>query len=134
MSLISRKEEHWFTVADALIIIVTAALIISAVVLFVLPASEDTEQSSVSLFIQVSLDEPPDGINRGDKVFRGETEIGEVTTSDGSSYMLVIKAEAEKRADGYYVNDEAVRINGGFKVETRVRAVTGVVVEIEAEG
>lgn len=135
-----KKAERWFTIVDALIIILVAALLVSAVVLFVLPKEEKTQRISFELAFTVEQG-TEDAINVGDSIlFDGEkvAEITEVLVSDATktvpswtedpvtkailSTKLVSVPVAGKRLVNLTLKAVATEKNDGFYVgDTAVR-------------
>jgi len=129
------EGRRWFTVADALIIIVIAAFIIGAAVMFMLPRGEETGGQRARVTLQLQLDSAPEGINKGDKAFFDGVEIGTVTNVDPGFYIVIVDAELEKGPAGYSAGESFIRVNSAFTLETKLCLAPGTVIAIsEREG
>jgi len=125
-----KKEKHWFTAADALIVVLVAALIIGSAVTFLFPKQEENVIKKVKAAIVVHLDEEISGIKAEDKLFYGETEIGSVQKIDKAANNVVAVIEVEKDDGVYYLGGEPIRVNGAFTLETRLCRAVGLVSDI----
>lgn len=125
-----KKDTHWFTAADALIVVIVLGLLITSAVMFLLSTEEEQTAKSVKATIAVYVEEELKGISENDTLFYGETEIGEVQKIDKLSNYVIASIEVEKD-DGVYVLDGTpIRINGSFTLETRLCRYNGTVIDI----
>jgi len=120
-----------FSLADALIIILAAAFIIGAAVLYMLPRSEEAGGDKTRVSLQIQLHNTPEGISKGDAVFYSGIKIGTVTNVDGGFYIVIIDADLEKSEAGYSAQGDLLRINGAFLLETKTVYARGTVIAIE---
>lgn len=96
----TKKAERWFTVIDALVIILVAALIVSAVVLFVLPKESKTERINFDLTLTVEQGSES-AIKVGDRILYGGeavAEVTEVTVSDATQLVPSWTEDPETKA------------------------------------
>lgn len=127
MSIKMKKEKHWFTAADALIVVIVMGLLIGSVVLFLFPKEEKSTAKPVEASVIVHTDSDINGVNAGDKLFLGETEIGAVQKVDKAANNVVAIINMEKDGGVYLFDGRPVRINGSFTLETRLCKLVGVV-------
>lgn len=130
MSVFDNKRKHWFTVADALILVVVVALLVGSAVIFLFPREEKTTAVPVQASIIVYTEEGVDRISEEEKLFLGEEAIGTVQLVDKSANYVVILVDAEKDEGVYYLGGNPIRINGTFTLETRLCKLNGVVKSI----
>lgn len=130
MIIKEKKEKHWFTAADALIVVIVLGLLIGSAILFLFPTKEETEAKTVQAAIVVHLEGEIIGIKANDKLFVGETEIGSVQKVDTAANNVVAVIQVEKEDGVYYLDGNPVRVNGAFTLETRLCHATGVVSDI----
>ena len=129
-----KDKKHWFTAADVLITVIVFALAAGAVVLFLFPNDTSSSAESVEVAMVVHLSETTMGISNGDKLFNNDVEIGSVNKIDKSANNVIVYVMLQKDGGEYFLDGDAVRINGGFVLETRLRRVTGVVESINERG
>ena len=127
----NKKNSRWFTVVDALIILIVLGFIIGAAVLFTMPRGEETGDESVRVSLQLQINGPLSGLRTGDKAFFDGVEIGSLSIVDEGGGMVVLDARVEKGASGYSAGDTLIRINGAFILETKLCYVPATVIAIE---
>ncbi|MBQ3081087.1 MAG: hypothetical protein IJC49_01385 [Clostridia bacterium] len=127
MSIREKSEKHWFTAADALIVVIVMSLLIGSVVLFLFPKEEKTTAVPVEASMIVHFDTDINGIKAGDSLFSGETAIGSVQKVDKAANNVVVIVNMEKDGGVYLFEGKPVRINGVFTLETRLCKLVGVV-------
>lgn len=125
-----RKEKHWFTAADALIVVIVLGLLIGSVVLFLFPEKETSTAVPVEASVIVYVSGDMNGIKAGDPLFYGETEIGAVQKVDKAANNVIVIIDMEKENGVYLFDGKPVRINGGFTLETRLCKLSGIVSDI----
>lgn len=125
-----KKEKHWFTAADALIVVIVMALLIGSVVLFLFPKKEASTSVPVEASVIVHFSGTINGISAGDPLFHGETEIGAVQKVDKTANNVIVIINMEKDNGVYMFDGKPVRINGSFTLETRLCKLTGSVSDI----
>ncbi len=134
MSVFVKKRKHWFTVADALILIVVVALLVGSAVIFLFPREEKSTavpvQASLMVYVENCTEEELARINENEKLFLGEETIGTVQLVDNSANYVVVLVDMEKDEGVYYLDGKPVRVNGVFTLETRLCKFDGVVKSI----
>ncbi len=131
------KEKGFFNLADGLIITVCAVLAVLAIVFYLVPVSEtESELPQVDATVQLAFTDEDSltHIAKGDKVFCGETEIGEIKTVDSSFNMVSINIKLQKAENGYFAEGNPIWINSKFTLETRLREIEGKVKAISVRG
>ncbi len=128
-----KQKNHWFNLADGIIITVSIGLILWAVLAYLAPTDKDVEAETVeaSLGIIFPEDETLTYVAKGDPVFCGETKVGvikEVETGLGNSVSLSITLE--KTETGVALDGKPLYENGDFTLETKLRRIEGTVFQI----
>lgn len=126
----SKKDTHWFTAADALIVIIVVGLLVTSAVLFLFPKEEEKSAVAVKATIAVYVEEELSGIKENDTLFFGEDAIGVVQKIDKLSNYVIASIDVEKDDGVYVLDDTPIRINGTFTLETRLCRYTGTVIDI----
>lgn len=128
-----KKREHWFNLADAIIIVVCLALSLWAVLVYLAPAASDIESETVEASLRIDF---PDGetlthIAKGDAVFCGEKKIGTISNINTDIVNTVgINVTLEKNDDGIFLNGTPLWENGSFILETKLRSIEGTIYQI----
>ncbi len=138
MSFTDNKRSRWFTVADALIMVVALLLLVGAAFLFLMPNLKDNEINTVTATLQISFDEEQmetvSGLEGNLPLFAGGKEIGFIArkTPDNRTVYAEVKLVYENGV--YYIEGEPLRINGEFVMETKTQSLTGRIADIKKEG
>ncbi len=138
MSFTDNKRSRWFTVADALIIVIALLLLVGAALLFLMPNLKDNEINTVTATLQISFDETQteniSNLEGNVPLFYGDKEIGIIVrkTPDNRTVYAELKLIYENGV--FYLEEEPLRINGEFVMETKTQSLTGRIVDIQKEG
>lgn len=138
MKKYENARSHWFTVADALILLLVIGLIVAAVALFLFPPTEEDEAKLASVSLDLTLEKDSEEllehVGVGDKVFSGETAIGEVVSKDINNRYVLVTVSLEVEDNGSYsLNGEPIMINSKFVLETKVCSINSTVVGLSVK-
>ncbi len=131
-----KQKNHWFNLADGIIIALCLALTLWAVFVYLAPTDSDNEAENIkaSIIVDFSADDSLTEITKGDAVFCGEKRIGEVITVDSGVVNSVhLSLTLQKGANGVELNGEQLFVNGSFTLETRIRCIEGTIYQITLE-
>ena len=138
MSFTDNTRSRWFTVADALIIVIALLLLVGAALLFLMPNMKDNENNTVTATVQISFDETQtDNISllEGNlPLFANGKEIGIIARKTPDNRTVYAEIELVYEKGVYYVDGTPLRINGEFVMETKTQSLTGRIVDIQKEG
>lgn len=138
MSFTENKRSRWFTVADALIIVIALLFIVGAAFLFLMPTLNRADQNRVIATLQISFENEDQAkvvnLETNSSLFCNGEEIGTIVRKTPDNHTVYAEVELLYEDGVYYYNGNAVRINGEFVLETRLDILTGRVVDIQTEG
>lgn len=138
MNFTENKRSRWFTVADALIIVVALLLLVGAALLFLMPNLEKNETNKVKVTLQINFEQEYQGkiasLNDNIPVFSGDEEIGTMVRRTPDNLTVYADMSLVYEDGIYYYNDAPLRINGSFVLETKLDKMCGRIVDIQKEG
>lgn len=138
MNFTDNKRSRWFTVADALIIVIALLLIVGAALLFLMPTLNkgDAETTKVSLQISFSSEQQSGVATIEDniQIYNNGKEVGTVVRKTPDNRTVYAELNLAFNDGVYYLNGNPLRINGEFVLETKTQSLTGRIVDIRKEG
>ncbi|MBQ3195545.1 MAG: hypothetical protein IJB65_03665 [Clostridia bacterium] len=138
MNFTENKRSRWFTVADALIIVVALLLLVGAALLFLMPNLEKNETNKVKVTLQINFEQEYQGkiasLNDNIPVFSGDEEIGTMVRRTPDNLTVYADMSLVYEDGIYYYNGAPLRINGSFVLETKLDKICGRIVDIQKEG
>ncbi len=137
MSIKANKRSHWFTVADAFIMLIAIGLIAGAAFLFLMPNIEQSNYENVTVILQIDFDEKYEEkvfvLEEKEPVYFNDEEIGFIVRKTPDNRTVYAKVDLRYSEGVYYLNDTPLRINGSFELETKLDSCTGNLGNIQRE-
>lgn len=129
------QTQHWFNVADILIVIIALAMLTGAAILFLFPDSDMVkEYVSVNATLLVSVEEAHTGalesLNDKDRIYTNNADTGFVVTKDMGNGTVLLDVNMQFSDGVYYLGGSPLRVNGSITVETKLIKLEGTVMQI----